>query len=226
MQPHIGTLGEKSLHAALKQSLAQPGDLLEVPIEGFVIDILRGDLLIEIQTGGFTPLKRKFTRLLDLGRRIHLVYPVPALKWIEKQSTDGIRIERRRSPRRGRACDVFRELVRIPELLPRAGFSLEVALVQIEEIRVNDSRGSWRRQGWSLQDRRLLETIDRVHFETPGDYLQFLPTDLPEPFTNQALARQAGLPARLAQQMTYTLAAAGWIRRVGKQGNAHLYSRG
>ena len=42
----IGTLNEKPLHAALKAWYAQPGDRLEVAVDGFVVDIVRGDLLI------------------------------------------------------------------------------------------------------------------------------------------------------------------------------------
>tara|TARA_B110000014_G_C20100324_1_gene577464 strand:- start:1253 stop:1462 length:210 start_codon:yes stop_codon:yes gene_type:complete len=39
--PIIGTLNEGSLHASLKQFFAQPGDEFEVPINGYVIDIVR-----------------------------------------------------------------------------------------------------------------------------------------------------------------------------------------
>ena len=53
----IGTLGEKSLHAELKQWYMQPGDLLEEMVDGFHIDIVRGKLLIEIQTTNFSSIK-------------------------------------------------------------------------------------------------------------------------------------------------------------------------
>jgi hypothetical protein len=35
------------------------GDRCEVAVEGFVIDIIRDNLLIEVQTGGFASIKRK-----------------------------------------------------------------------------------------------------------------------------------------------------------------------
>ena len=41
MPAHIGTLAEKSLHAQLKQLYAAPGDLLEHPLDGYVVDIAR-----------------------------------------------------------------------------------------------------------------------------------------------------------------------------------------
>ena len=37
----IGTLGERSLHSALKEWYALPGDQLEEEVDGFHIDIVR-----------------------------------------------------------------------------------------------------------------------------------------------------------------------------------------
>ena len=39
----IGLLNEKPLHASLKQWYARPGDRFEVPVHGFVIDIVRDE---------------------------------------------------------------------------------------------------------------------------------------------------------------------------------------
>ena len=61
----IGTLNEGSLHAQLKAWYREPGDLVEHPVDGYVIDLVRGETLVEIQTGGLAPLKRKLDRLLD-----------------------------------------------------------------------------------------------------------------------------------------------------------------
>ena len=78
----IGELSERSLHAALKQHLAQPGDQFEVKLGRYVIDLVRDDLLIEIQTRHLYALRPKLRRLLDDGRHIHLVHPLPAERWI------------------------------------------------------------------------------------------------------------------------------------------------
>ena len=59
----IGTLNEGALHAQLKEWYRRPGDLLEQVTGGFVIDLVRGDLLVEIQTGGFAPLRRRLELL-------------------------------------------------------------------------------------------------------------------------------------------------------------------
>lgn len=69
----INTYNEKSLHADLKQWYALPGDKMEVRVDGYIIDLVRGDLLIEIQTGGFSPLKRKLAHLAQ-AHPVRLVF--------------------------------------------------------------------------------------------------------------------------------------------------------
>ncbi|MCZ4491755.1 MAG: hypothetical protein JWP53_686, partial [Conexibacter sp.] len=69
----IGVLREGPLHAAVKDLCARPGDRAEVPMEGYVIDLVRADgELVEIQTGGFSPLGPKLDALLD-GHRMRIV---------------------------------------------------------------------------------------------------------------------------------------------------------
>ena len=221
--PHIGTLTEKSLHADLKAHFARPDDEIETEVEGFVIDIARGNTLIEIQTGGFTPLKRKLAVLLAAGYHVHLVHPVPAAKWVVRETSKGRRLNRRKSPRKGTLYDVFWELPRIPHLLNEPGFSLEVVLTHQEEVLVNDGKGSWRRRGWSIHDQRLLEVAESHRFIRPGDYMGKIPADLPRPFTTRSLSKRVGIRINLAQKMAYTLTKAGWLDRVGKEGNAYLY---
>lgn len=219
----IGTLGEKSLHAALKEWYAQPGDQLEVLVDGYVIDVVRGDLLIEIQTGNFAAIKRKLYALTE-NHPVRLVYPIAETKWIVREGANGKRIGRRRSPKRGRVEHVFTELVRIPELITWPGFSLEVVLIRAEEIRRNDGRGSWRRKGWSIVDQRLVDVVGRAVFETAADLCALLPPALPQPFTNRDLSAALGQPRYIAEKMTYCLRKTGAVEVVEKQGRTLLHA--
>ncbi len=60
----IGSLNESSLHRDVKAWYAQPGDLLEAQVDGYVIDLVRGDLLVEVQTGSFASIRGKLGDLL------------------------------------------------------------------------------------------------------------------------------------------------------------------
>jgi hypothetical protein len=221
----ISTFNEKPLHAALKDWYARPGDQLELQVEGFIIDIVRGGLLIEIQTTSLASLKRKLLALAD-DYPVRLVYPIPGEKWIVKLAEDGHSApSRRKSPKRGKIEDVFRELVSFPKLLAHPNFSLDVLLIQEEEIRRYDGTRAWRRRGWVTDERRLLQVVDRKRFCTPADMEELLPATLVEPFTTSDLAAAIGRPRRLAQRMAYCLRKMGVIEAVDKQGNAILYAR-
>jgi hypothetical protein len=217
--PTIGLLAEGSLHAALKAWLAQPGDQLEAALDGYVIDILRDDLLIEIQTRHLYAMRRKLTRLLA-SHRVRLVHPIAAEKWIQRVDADDLPLTRRKSPKRGQVLDAFRELVRVPDLLAHPNFSLDVLLIQEEEVWRDDGQGSWRRKGWSRADRRLLGVVSVRTLVTPADYLALLPSTLPQPFTNRELATAAGCPTSLAQKITYTLRGLDVLAPAGKRGRA------
>ena len=220
----IGSLNEKPLHAALKEWYAQPGDQFEVPVEDFVIDLVRDDLLIEIQTGNFAGIKRKLYALVE-QHPVRLVYPVAREKWIVKVAQDlETPLGRRKSPKRGQFHDLFAELVSFPALLDSPNFCLEVLLIQEEELRRHDARRAWRRRGWITHERRLLEVVEGRRFETPADAAALLPPGLPAEFTTSDLAAGIGKPRRLAQQMAYCLREMGAIEQVGKRGNAFLYT--
>ena len=224
--PHIGTLREKPLHASLKRWYARPGDGVEVRVDGYVIDLVREDLLIEVQTRGFASMKHKVTALLGLGHCVRIVHPIPIDKWIVKVDADGLVLSRRRSPRHGNPIDVFAELVSFPGLVAHPRLEIEVLLTVEEEYRLHIPDRSWRRKGWTVVERRLIDVVDTLHLGHIEDLAGLLPDDLPETFTTADLAEKLGRPRRAAQQMTYCLRKVGAIVAVGKHNNAVLYRAG
>ena len=213
---------EYSLHSGIKDWYMVSGDELEVKVEDFIVDIVRGKLLIEIQTGNFSAVKKKLIKLL-LNNQVRLVYPIAKLKWIVHVSRSGEFVRRRKSPKKGKLIDLFYELVHTASLIGDRNFSLEVLLIEEEELRCNDGRGSWRRRGVSVKDRKLLKVLNRVLFENNRDFLRFLPDDMGEPFTNKTLANNLGVSIRLAQKITYCLRKMGILSIVGKKKKESLF---
>jgi hypothetical protein len=218
----IGTLAEKSLHAGIKAWYGRSTDQFEVQLDGFVIDIVRGEQLIEIQTRHFGAMKRKLGRLLD-HHPVLLLHPIAQEKWIVRETAVGAPISRRKSPKKGQALDLFSELMRIPHLLPHPNLVVGALLTRQEEVWRDDGQGSWRRKGWSLHDHRLLEVVGLHTFATPAELLTLLPPTLPQPFTNRHLAQLSKIQPNLAQRISYTLARCGVVEQVGKEGRSNLY---
>jgi hypothetical protein len=181
--------------------------------------------LVEIQTGNFAAIKQKL-RALVRDHAVLLVYPIAREKWLLKlPKEEGGAIKRRKSPKRGVVEEVFAELVRLPRLLAEPGFSLDVVLTQEEELRRYEGPHAWRRHGWVIEERRLLEVVERHRFAEPTDLVILLPSDLPSPFTTADLAEGLGQSRRLAQQMAYCLRKLELITQVGKRGRSILYRR-
>ena len=222
MGNHIGTLAEKSLHAGIKAWYGRQDDQFEVEVDGFVIDIVRGEQLVEIQTRHLYAMKRKLTKLLD-RHPIHVLHPIPQEKWIVRQTAEGEPVSRRKSPKRGQVLNIFDELVRIPHLLPHPNLTIGVLLTQQEEIWRDDGLGSWRRKGWSVYDCRLLGVVEYVTFVSLADFNAMLPFDLPQPFTSRELGQALRCYPALAQKIVYTLRKTGGLAVTGKQGKAFLY---
>ncbi len=220
----IGTLGERSLHSSLKDWYAQPGDQLETEVDGFHIDIIRNNLLIEIQTTNFSSLRRKLNTLIE-KHQTRLVFPIAQEKWIVKLAADGVtQIGRRKSPKKGNLFHIFEELVSIPDLIKNRNFSLEVLLIQEEEVRCDDGTGSWRRKGLRIVDHRLIKVMSRHIYKEPSDFLALISFDLTGPFSTKELGEGIGQPRWIAQKMAYCLKNMGVIGIVGKNGNSLLYS--
>lgn len=220
----ISTLNEKALHAALKAWYAQPGDQVEAPVDGYIIDLVRGGELVEIQVAGCSRLGRKLAALAD-QHPVRLVVPIAEQKWIVRADGDGRPLSRRRSPKRGAYEHIFQELVSFPRLLAHPHFQLEVLLIHEEEVRERSATRAWRRKGWVTRERRLIQVVGRKMLESPQDAAALLPGALPAAFTTADLAQALGQPRWLAQKMAYCLREMGMLLATGKRGNAVVYER-
>ena len=201
---HIGTLNERTLHRQLKELVAEPGDEFEVPLDGYVIDISRGDLLIEIQTGPLGPLGRKLDTLLETYE-VQVVHPISVRSWDNRAG------ETRRSRTRRSIHDIFEATVSFPTLIDHPRLTIEVVLIEEDTTKVHDPNLRRRRGGWRTADREIRSIIERRTFSSAGDFAELLPGGLPTPFTTADISEQAGITRRLAQQMAYCLAAQGAI---------------
>jgi hypothetical protein len=210
-------MNERALHSEIRKVYSLPGDQFEVKLGNYIVDILRGQLVIEVQTKNFSALKEKLQTLTE-KHEVRLVYPLSEKKWITYLTKENVVTNRRRSPKKGKLTDLFRELVMISNIVGDENFSLEVLLIDEEEVRCNDGKGSWRRRGVSIKERRLLQVNSRILFQNKDDYLKMLPDSLNQVFTNRELSKLAKIPLRAARQITYCLRKSDTILLAPKRG--------
>lgn len=215
---------ETSLHRQLKEHYAGQGEQ-EVACEGYRIDAVHQDQLIEIQHGSLAAIRDKISRLLK-KHRVKVVKPIIARKLLVKLDRRGGKtIEKRSSPKKGQLLDLFDELVYFTKVFPHERLTLEVALVEVEELRYpgHGRRRRRRERDFQIEDQRLVELVDVHQFRTLADLRKLLPRRLPKPFHTEHLAKGLGVQRWIAQRIAYCLRETGAIRMVGKQGNALLY---
>jgi hypothetical protein len=224
-KPSIGIKNESELHRSLKFHYSGYGGATETLVGGYVCDgrTSAGEI-IEVQIGSFGPLKQKVKLLAESGK-VRIIHPIIIQKYIELYDNEGKLIHERTSPRSGSVWDLFNALIYAPELPLLPNLTLELALVDIVEKRVDDGAGSWRRKGISIAGRYLCAWRKSLVLRTPNDYCVFIPFKRKEPFTVRNLALAAGISVSIARKTVYVLSKMGLIERAGKQGNALVYKR-
>ena len=219
----IGTANESGLHRRLKLIYAGEGGRTEVELSGFIADAVgSGGELVEIQTGSFAPLRKKAAGIVPPAV-LKIVCPVIVAKYLEYRDAEGAALPVRKSSRTGKVWDLFKGLVYAPELPLLPGVEVELALVDVAEERIRDGKGSWRRGGVSIGERRLLNLRERICLKKPADYLRFVPFAKNEEFSSGDLAGKAKIRVNLARKTLYVLVRLGIAGITGRQGNSNLY---
>lgn len=218
----IGLLNEKPVHAVLKDYMCEDRSCQEIrlddriitgryplrddkkmrrDVDRYVADILtEAGEIIEIQTGSFYPLVKKldfYLRMTDC--RVTVVHPLFHQKWVRYLDPETGEIgARRRSPRHEQVRDIAHELYWLAPYLAEPRFSLQLELLEVEEIRVSkpQKRRGRSSERYSCIPRALL---GEVVLACPADYAEyFLPKvdDLPDPISAAAYSRATGIRGR------------------------------
>jgi hypothetical protein len=218
---------ETTLHRQLKSHYARRGARIEERVGRFRIDVVYRGELIEIQHSSLSAFRDKIAALLT-EHRVRIVKPIVASKFLLKQKCEGGElVSRRRSPKQGTLLDIFDELVHFTRVFPHPRLTLEVVLIDIEELRFpgHGRRRRWRKNDHEVEDQRLVEVLSVQRFRTAADLCKLLPPKLPRQFHTGHIAAGLGVQRWIAQRMAYCLREMGAITPVGKERGAWLYKR-
>lgn len=219
----IGILQEKPLHATLKWWLDDNPDHHEVTLPcGKVADVFDGERVYEIQTGGFSPLRRKLEQLLP-EYPVTVVHPIPHrkyLSWIDPDT--GETTPPRKSPKVGQFVQACAQLIYILPLLGHPNLTICLVRMDMEEQRLADG---WSRDGKRGSHRAVqlpLNLEDTLTLKCPADYRALLPAGLPAAFTATQFGKAARLQGRKFSGTLKVLLDRGVLTRE-KAGREYLY---
>lgn len=221
----IGTLGEKTLHAILKEYFEPHRGNHEIKLGSFVADIVGENGIIEIQTGNFNKLRKKLESFLDVAR-VTVVYPIASTKWlIWLDESTGEVTNKRKSPKKGAPYEAFYELYKIKTLLSYYNFKLCIVMLDIIEYRSLNGWSEDRKKGSSRYERIPVEIVDEIYIENISDYEKLIPFDMPKSFTSKDFKKASGLSMKKSQTALNVLNYLGAVKCVGKSGRSNLYEK-
>ncbi len=109
-------------------------------------------------------------------------------------------------------------------LLKHPNLSVHLVLMDIEEYKLLNGWNYTRKRGATRYDRVPLGVRKIVELDRPEDYMQFVPIDLEDEFIVKDFAKAAMVHEDTARLSLNILNYLGVVRRVGKKGNAYVYS--
>lgn len=224
MDGGIGTLSEKTLHAALKIFLEEDTSYHEVKCGRYVADIKRGDEIIEIQTAGFNKLRGKLAAFLP-QYKVTICYPIPHTKrllWINPE--DGTIEGPRKSPKTGSIYNCFFELYKISSFLTHPNLSLCLVLIDLDEYRCLNVKGYNKKRHTVRYERIPTALFDICFIMDHTRFDKLVPQNLPKEFTSKDFAKAAKITRHHAQTALNILTQTETVIRIGKNKNEIIYT--
>ena len=237
----IGTLGEKQMHAAIKQFICPDETYHEVPLDTvkrigedgkkikrrkFVADILKNGNVYEIQTGALPPLTEKIKWILEnTDYNVTVIHPIAETKWVNQLNKQNDLENRYRSPVKGKLNDIAPELYAIKDFVSSPRFSFVILFMEAEQyVKVATKKGRSRQRfkKYELIPVNLL----RAHiFGSLEDYKIFIPEKLTGEFTVKEFSSLSKIRGMDAYYTVHTLCNMGLIEECGKIGRAKAYKK-
>ena len=212
----IGTLGEKTLHAALKNYYEPDPRLHEIRYKGLVADIMRDGEIIEIQTGSFFHLRRKL-EVFCAENSVTVVYPIARSKNIVTVDPEtGEALSKRRSPKKGTPYEAYAELIHIMPFLKEPNLTVRAVMVDLDEYRVFRGKPVRHNKGYSRTERVPVAFGEEFEIGKRTGWRALIPSEIEvmDYFTIRDFSGFSGLTYYRANAAIKVLCAAGAVERI------------
>ncbi len=225
----IGTLGEKRMHAIIKQFLCDDPACQEVKLEGtrFVSDIRIGNEIFEVQTGSFYPMKKKIAYYLEhTDCTVTIVHPIPSLRWMSWVDPVTMEIKpRRRVTRVGQPIDLLPELSWLQPHLQNPRLRYQLLLLETQDFRLLDGTSPDRKRHATHYERIPLSLQGELDFFSPADLSALIPADLGAHFTVKQFSALSRLRGRDAYSAVRALVGLGLVESASPIGRSMGFRR-
>jgi len=223
----IGTYGEKTVHLALKYYFEPDLAYHEVGVGRHIADICRENDITEIQSAGFNNLRSKIKSYREKGYYLRVVYPLLREKRIFYIDEDGSVFGGKKSPKKGNALEIYKELYKISaELCDRqGGVEFLVCQFDADEYRLVDKEHKKSRKGYYRFDRIPTLLCGIYRLRERADHKELIPESLRGgEFCAKELARAAKISYAKASCAMLMMFRLGVLSKTRKQGKTNYYA--
>ena len=189
----ITTYMERDLHLSLKYKFCRDRSCHEIKVGRYVADVLSDGTVYEIQTGSFSPLRKKIEYYLNnTDYKIVIVKPIAKnrrIYWLDEASGEILKAPRLSSKHETLTSGIS-DLYYIRDFLGRERVSFCFPIMEIDEMRKLDGYGKNKKIRATSVDRIAGEIYSTEYINNVSDLAAAVLPLLPdEPFSRDELSK-------------------------------------
>ena len=217
----IGEYQEKAIHFILKNYFENDNALMEVKLDGMIVDIYNEEGIIEIQTKSFDRLRNKLEKFLD-KYPLTIVYPLINSKRITWLNSENNADYNRKSPLHMNVFNSFKELYKIKNYLKHKNLHFCFVFLNVIEIKNLDGYGKDKKKKASSLNKLPIDIEKILYFDSFEDFKNIFDGTENE-FTSRDLSKMKKVKLRDAQVALTVLNYLEIVERIGKQERSYVY---
>ena len=178
-----------------------------------------------LQTQGFDKLRSKLEALL-LNYKVTIVYPIPYIKQIYLINEYGEIISNRKSPKKGSALEIFKELYKIKSYLKNDNLKFKIIMFNSDEYRDQIPKKHVRSKGYKRNDQIVSEIIKEYDINKEYSLVNLLDDlNLPEVFTTEDVRKKGKVSKKTSSLVLNILSCLGYVEKIGTKNRYNVYKR-
>ena len=189
----ITTYMERDLHLSLKYKFCRDRACHEIKVGRYVADVLSEGTIYEIQTGSFSPLRKKLEYYLEnTDYNVIIVKPIAKNRrifWLDEASGDVVKAPRLSSKHETLTSGIS-DLYYIRDFFGRERIKFCFVIMEIDEMRKLDGYGKNKKIRATSVDRIAGEIYSTQYINNSSDLAEAVLPLLPdEPFSRDELSK-------------------------------------
>ncbi len=215
----IGTKQERTLHQYLKYYFCENPLFHEQKLNGYIVDILKDNHIIEIQTSSFNTMRKKLETLLP-NYQITIVYPIIMERTLYNFNDLGELESIRKSPKKEHPLKICKELYKINHLLNNKNLSFIGVILKINEQRI-PYINRYKQKRMTRINQIPYELVEIINLKTAFDFKKLIP--FKEEFIAMDFKKKIKLSPRDTSSSLLALRNLDVIEIVRKDGKKYIY---